>query len=242
MNIFKILIILFLTTFLSSKAFAAKGEATVYKVTITKIEMCDSTSTASSCNGAATVFSGDSGPIDIASTTAGESAAGLGNLSGAKIGETYSYVQVTMKRAMTVKGSAKDGAGTTCVTAEDGTNALAAEGAASSATPAEVTLFAAFVGDASDGLPLNMNSVDDATGSGPDPAGTIANAHDFFQYRNELTAPITLKAGSLPSVKIAFGTSQAVEAVGNMGDCTQNIAAQVGFIAAEPDITITITN
>ena len=72
MNIFKILIILFLTTFLSSKAFAAKGEATVYKVTITKIEMCDSTSTASSCNGAATVFSGDSGPIDIASTTAGE--------------------------------------------------------------------------------------------------------------------------------------------------------------------------
>jgi hypothetical protein len=29
------------------------------------------------------------------------------------------------------------------------------------------------------------------------------------------------------------------EVVGNMGNCTQNIAAQVGFIAGEPDVSIT---
>jgi hypothetical protein len=30
-----------------------------------------------------------------------------------------------------------------------------------------------------------------------------------------------------------------IEVVGNMGNCTQNIAAQVGFIAGEPDVSIT---
>ena len=70
---------------------------------------------------------------------------------------------------------------------------------------------------------------------------TAANADDseFFQYREKLDTTLTLKAGIIPTVKIAFGTSTALEALGNMGNCTQNIAAQVGFIAGEPDVSIT---
>ena len=206
---------------------------------MTKLEMCDSTSTDSACNNPVTIGTGESSPIDIASTNAGAAAASYGNLGLGKFGTTYTYFQITMKRAFTVKGSAKDGAGTTCITAEDGDSSTAAEGAANGGTPAEVTLYAGFVGDSGDGLTLRMNSVADANGGTPAVAGTIADNSEFFQYREKLDTTLTLKAGVIPTVKIAFGTATALEAVGNMGNCTQNIAAQVGFIAGEPDVSIT---
>ena len=97
-------------------AVAGTGAATEYKITIYKIELCDSTSTASACNGAITVYDGNSGAIDIANTTAGAAAASLGNAGVAKFGTSYTYLQITMGRAYTVKGSAEDSAGNTCYT------------------------------------------------------------------------------------------------------------------------------
>ena len=68
-------------------------------------------------------------------------------------------------------------------------------------------------------------------------------------YRDQSRVPATSGAidammalellKSHPRSNGKFGTSQALEAVGNMGNCAQNAAAKVGFIAAEPDITIT---
>ena len=239
MKYLKIILTSFLLSLIVTNTYAAKGAATVYKITMTKLEMCDSTSTDSLCNNPVTIGTGTSPVIDIASTTAGASAASYGNLGLGKFGTTYTYFQITMKRAMTLKGTAKDGAGTTCITAEDGDSSTAAEGAANGGTPAEVTLYAGFVGDSGDGLTLRMNSVADANGGTPAVAGTIVDNSEFFQYRIILDTPLTLKAGVIPTVKISFGTATALEAVGNMGDCTANIAAQVGFIAAEPDISIT---
>ena len=95
---------------------AGTGEATEYKINIFKIELCDSSSTASVCNGAVTIFDGNSGDIDIANTTAGAAAASLGNANAAKFGIAYTYLQITMGRDFTVKGSAADGSGTTCYT------------------------------------------------------------------------------------------------------------------------------
>ena len=71
----------FLITFIFSiifygNAFAGTGAATEYKITIYKIKLCDSTSTASVCNGAVTIYDGNSGAIDIANTSAGAAAAG----------------------------------------------------------------------------------------------------------------------------------------------------------------------
>ena len=238
MKYLKIILVSFFLSLIVTNTYAAKGAATVYKITMTKLEMCDSTSTDSSCNNPVTIGTGTSPVIDIASTTAGVSAASYGNLGLGKFGTTYTYFQITMKRAMTLKGTADDGAGTTCITAADGDSSTAAQGAASSGTPAEVTLYAGFVGDSGDGLTLRMNSVVDANGGTPAVAGTVDDT-EFFQYRQILDTPLTLKAGVVPTVKIAFGTATALEAVGNMGNCTQNIAAQVGFIAGEPDVSIT---
>ena len=76
MNKIKIYIITFIFSIICfGNAVAGTGAATEYKITIYKIELCDSTSTASACNGAITVYDGNSGAIDIANTSAGAAAA-----------------------------------------------------------------------------------------------------------------------------------------------------------------------
>ena len=94
-----IFIILFILTFFNTKSFAIEAEATSYEITITRIEICDSTSTDASCNNPIVLYSGNSGSIDIASTSAGEAAASLGDLSKVEFGKTYTYFQITMNRA-----------------------------------------------------------------------------------------------------------------------------------------------
>ena len=76
MNKIKTLLITFIFSIIFyGNAVAATGAASEYKITIYKMELCDSTSTASACNGAVTVYDGNSGAIDIANTTAGAAAA-----------------------------------------------------------------------------------------------------------------------------------------------------------------------
>ena len=53
----------------------------------------------------------------------------------------------------------------------------------------------------------------------------------------------TIKAGQFPTVKIAFGTDNAIGAAGNMaaggaGACTKGSAA-IGLYGAAPEVTIT---
>ncbi len=218
------------------------GPASEYKVTIRQIDLCDSTSTQAVCNNPVTVYSGNSGAIDIANTTAGSAAASLGNISSANFGVSYSFVEIIMNRAFTVKGYASPDAGAaTCYTTsnEAGTAALASDGSQSSGDNASTTLFAAPAGTTtSDGNSTAFNSLTSLTDT--ETAGTITSGDTFFQYRQALSKTFTLKPGNIPSVKIAFGTANAVGASGNMGsDCNTN-AAKVGLYAAEPDITITI--
>ena len=49
-----------------------------------------------------------------------------------------------------------------------------------------------------------------------------------------------MEPGNIPSVTVAFGTSAALGAVGNMGEDCDTANASVGMYAAEPDVTITI--
>ena len=60
MKYLKIILTSFLLSLIVSNAYAAKGAATVFKITMTKLEMCDSTSTDSSCNNPVTIGTGTS--------------------------------------------------------------------------------------------------------------------------------------------------------------------------------------
>ncbi len=219
-------------------AVAGTGAATEYKITIYKIKLCDSTSSASACNGAVTIYDGNSGSIDIANTTAGAAAASLGNASAAKFGTSYTYMEITMGRAFTVKGSAADDSGTTCYTksGEAGAADTLAEGTPTSGSEASTTLYAAMVGtDVGDNL-TGLSSLTDTTGV----AGTIATNDEYFNYRQQLASTFTMKPGNIPSIKVAFGTSAAVGAINDMGDDCDSVGAAKGLYAAEPDVTVTI--
>ena len=215
---------------------AGTGEATEYKINIYKIELCDSTSTASVCNGAVTVFDGNSGDIDIANTTAGAAAASLGNASAATFGTVYTYLQITMGRDFTVKGSAADGSGTTCHTKSNGSAGTLAKGSEDSGDEASATLYAAMVGTSVGDNLTGLQTLTDTTGV----ASTIESNDEFFQYRQELASTFVMEPGNIPSVSIAFGTSAAVGAIDDMGDDCETVDENVGLYAAEPDVTVTI--
>ena len=217
---------------------AGTGEATEYKINIYKIELCDSSSTASVCNGAVTIFDGNSGDIDIANTTAGAAAASLGNASAATFGTAYTYLQITMGRAFTVKGSAADGSGTTCYTksGEAGAAGTLAKGTTTAGSVASTTLYAAMVGSSVGDNLTGLSSLTDTTGV----ASTIASDDEYFQYRQELSSTFTMVQGNIPSITVAFGTDNAVGANDDMGDACETVGAAKGLYAAEPDVTVTI--
>ena len=232
------LITVLFTFIFYGNAVAATGAATEYKVTIYKIELCDSSSTASACNNAVTIFDGNSGAIDIANTTAGVAAASLGNASAAKFGTSYTYLQITMGRDFTVKGSAADGSGTTCYTksGEAGAAGTLAKGTTTAGSVASTTLYAAMVGTSVGDNLTGLSSLTDTTGV----AGTIASDDEYFQYRQKLATTFTMVQGDIPSVTVAFGTSAAVGAIDDMGDACETVGAAKGLYAAEPDVTVTI--
>ena len=87
--LFKLLIILSLISFNSISAYAAsaRGLATTYKLTITKMELCEKGSTAASCLNPITVsLPGIGTLLDIAAVTAGETAGTIGNFGLATAG------------------------------------------------------------------------------------------------------------------------------------------------------------
>ena len=100
MELFKInfLILFFISSFFTI-ANAGEGPAFAYKIKMHKIEICDSTSTATACNGAVTIWDGGaagSAYINIADTNAGATAASMGNIMLAEIGVEYTYFQITL--------------------------------------------------------------------------------------------------------------------------------------------------
>ena len=219
-------------------AVAGTGAATEYKITIYKMELCDSTSTASACNNPVTVFDGNSGTIDIANTTAGSAAASLGNVGLAKFGTSYTYLQITMSRAYTVSGSAADSAGNTCYTIASQTGAADSnsKGTATAGSVASTTLYAAMVGTSVGDNLTGLSSLTDTTGV----ASTIASNDEYFQYRQQLASTFIMVPGNIPSVEVAFGTTNAVGAIDDMGDACETVGAAKGLYAAEPDVTVTI--
>ena len=246
MKSFKIifLALFFFSSFLKI-ANAGTGPATVYKIWLYKIEFCDSTSTATSCNSPKSVYDdtagAGSGWIDIANTDAGAAAMALGSLALLEFGAEYTYVQLTMSRQMRVSGYAADGSGTTCYTVANGANNSPAVGGASSSEQTEVTLYAAY--DA------NGANLDDQLDGLPTLGGTpllkdVNNGDDYVRWREKFDTSFVLKAGKIPTFKIAFGFDNATGAVGNMedGDGCDNSSgtagSAIGMYADAPDVTI----
>ncbi|MDC0054823.1 hypothetical protein OAJ09_02755, partial [Candidatus Pelagibacter sp.] len=204
-----ILSVLFLV-FLSNKAFAVSttGEASVYKITMTYLQLCETGSTTASCLNPLTVGSGDSGLINIADTSAGVAAASYGDFSKVAFGKSYSHYQVTMKRAVTIKGSVSDGTNTCYTVSNSGDISKNVVGSETSSDEAEITAYMAMT---ISGLGDEINSISAGDGTGTaQAAGTVDDDDEYFQYRGAFTKKIILEPGKIPTLKLAFGTSSAL--------------------------------
>jgi len=234
-----ILSVLFLV-FLSSKTFAVSttGAASVYKITMTYLQLCETGSTTANCLNPLTVGSGDSGLINIADTAAGVAAASYGDFTKVPFGKTYSHYQVTMKRAVTIKGSVSDGSQTCYTVSNSGDISKNVVGSTSSGDEAEITAYMAMT---ISGLGDEINSISAGDGTGTaQAAGTVDDDDEYFQYRGAFTKSITLKKGKIPTLKLAFGTSSALAYEGSDGGCAAAIAQNQGLYGGKPDVTATV--
>ena len=105
----KIFLILFSILFLlvSKNAFAAKGKAAVYKVTMNEAALCTGNSSGTTCDGKVTIGTGDK-EIDIAAVNAGAVAGTYGNAALLPLGVTYTHMWIKISRKFILKSDDDD--------------------------------------------------------------------------------------------------------------------------------------
>ena len=245
----KLLYTFLITLLFNNYAYSASGDATEYKLTIYKIELCETGSTVANCLNPITLFEGDSGTIDIANTASGAQAAALGNPGQATLGTTYTVTQVTMDRAITVAGYVATGQNSCSTVASNGsTKALNGLGDhATGGTPdAPVTgiYYAGAAGATDLGVDDAWNAVSAAGTVDTDDDDNSAN-YQRLQWRNTLTNSVTIMLGKTPTIKIAFepaGTIGFTGTIATATDCTNAANTSSGLFVKNPKVTITITN
>jgi len=245
----KLLYTFLITLLFNNYAYSASGDATEYKLTIYKIELCETGSTVANCLSPITLFEGDSGTIDIANTTSGAQAAALGNPGQATLGKTYTVTQVTMNREITVKGYVATGNDSCSTVAANGStkakNGLGdhADGGTPDAPVAGI-YYAGEAGEANLNVGDAWNAVS-ATGTVDSRDDNNSADYQRLQWRNTLTNSVTIMLGRTPTVKIAFDPSGTIGFAGNIATaalCTNAANATTGLFVKNPKITITITN
>ena len=247
---FKLLIILLLLTNVNTANSRELGEATEYKMTIHKLELCAAGSTIGAVGGnwncvdSADVSGGSIGTaIDIGSAAigVGEAATTLGNFGKVKLGVKYTHIITTLSREFQITGLTRDvntGA-ISCVTDGDGalttkTDDSVGSGASkASGTPVSSKLFV----PAMTGQLASIRSVSDVAGSNPQVNGTIIVSHEFFQTIGSIGSYV-LKPGQIPTVTMAFGTQSAL-AARNQSACADS-DGDAEMQAAEPVAILTL--
>ena len=224
---------LFLMLTFISLSHAATGLATEYKITMTKLELCETGSTTANCLNPITISPGTtSGQVDIASASPGQSAGSYGNIAKAKIGTNYTYMQITMSRQFQITGVAGS-----CATkaGETGSKTADAKGLTGGADVAgSSTLYVP------DGSSYNdhMNGSVDSLGASVSNDGVIGTSDEYFQYRKIISGGgLRVKAGDFPTVKVAFDVSEAVGDTSNGSGCGGNV-----MYANEPGMTISFVD
>ena len=244
----KLLLVLFIA---SSNAATVKGAASVYKVTMKKVELCTASTGVTVCTGAVVIGEGAK-VVDIASVDAGAVAGSYGNAALMPLGVTYTHMRVTIDRKFIIKtSSAIDTTGDNadaCVT-QAATDTLYGSTEAARKYTHAITL-------ANDGTAAEMstylqndsylvctNATCSSTAAGTNDYSsptyaTYMEGHDADTGTEhimifKLTSPYTVSMQP-PTVDISFGTQEAI------GATDPNSGSRCMMIAFEPVCTITI--
>jgi hypothetical protein len=216
-------------SFLPVRSIAGTGDVVEYTVTMTKVELCSDINCSKSMQ-----LSGSTFEADVAS---GAKGAGVGSMPLAfapTIGETFSYIAITMNRAFTVAGECNSGA-STCGTATAGGLYKTSTGQ----TNNNNTSITMYIADASAtgnnldiGLPANWGALDFAqalTWVGGDESNAT-QARVVFA----LPKPYTVSS-SPPVIKITINTKNTVAQVTGVACGTAN-----GLMIKDPDFQFSI--
>ena len=241
----KLLLVLFI-----ANSYAATGAATVYKVTMKKVELCTASTGYDNCEGSVTIGEGDK-VIDIAAVDAAAVAGTYGKTTLLPLGVTYTHLRVTIDRGFVIKSAAID-AGTNATT-DDCKTIATIDGmyvtdeatdkythvvvVAESGTNAEQNLYMpsdnyyrcenATCGSGTDNQ--DMTYAADSSASQEQHAEGDSTSDHMLTYL--LTTPYTVSLIP-PILDISFGTLEAVGAY-NVGNLCQ-------LWAQEPVVTITL--
>ncbi len=225
----------FIILFFSQSVFGGTGLATVYKITMTKIELCENATiineTSYTTSGCITVGTGNL-TVDIASAAAGADIAKFADTTGLPIGKTYRWAQPTLSRTFSIKGSA------VITKISDSSNAMCATNSSNSfgsrekyhtmiagtidGTPSEVTMYTPSQNSGETVLCFNADCSSASTGGNlsfdlPNTTSTYGHAidvpgtsEDTFKMIYQLTTPYTVGKAA-PKISILFGTSTGLE-------------------------------
>ena len=202
-------IIMVLLVLVSTHAFSATSTPSVYKTTVTKVELCSS----SACSDPIVLGSG-SKEFDIASVSAQADVGTYLNDFTVTLGRTYTHVRSTINATMTTKGTV-DVSGTTCNTVASPTVAAASATAtaktAPSGTLAEMDWIVPNVNGGGDYEDLtqryNANGISKTDGA------------STFTFTVAIVSPYTPKATDSPKVSIKFDVADTLEATTSGGAC-----------------------
>ena len=230
---------------------AVDGGASVYKVTMRKVELCTGSTSVSDCQNAVVLGSGDR-VVDIAASSAGAVAASYGDPALLPLGETYTHMRVTIDRKFTIKNSSAIAAGATAtacntIATTDGSydTDIATDKythipvVANNGTAAEMDVYLVNdeftqcnLANCTNVTPSQDMTYPQGTGSSTyqtQHASNSTSADHVLVYK--LSTPYTVALIS-PTIDISFGTSAAIAAYEVNGLCQ--------FRANEPVVTLTV--
>ena len=207
---------------------AVTDTPSVYKITLKKVEICESGSSDTSCSNGVVIGEG-SKEIDIASVTAGVAAGTFGSAAKILSGKTYTYMQVIISRIIKIKGTGTTWkADNTCYTNLSDTSSSTTRpglGTATAGNLAEQSVYIPHSGtwtmNGGGTTTITMTNVVSghlSTTNTTQSAGTVDSGDDQIKYRMKLTSPFTAGIDKFPTIKIAFDVANAAYFINGGGD------------------------
>ena len=212
---YKLNIYIFLLSFVfCTSLFAATATPSSYKPTVTKVELC----TSSSCSDPV-VLGTTTKEFDIASASIGADVGTYLSDFTITLGKTYTHMRSTISSTFKVTGTVTVGSATCNTVASPSvasTATLAAKNA-KSGTLAEMTIL---IPDANGGGDYsNLTSTFSSKGiSKTDGAST-------FTFTVALSVPYTPKSTDVPTIRMSFDVADTLEATESGGTCTMYLTS-----------------
>ena len=252
----KIFLILFSILFLlvSKNAFAAKGKAAVYKVTMNQVKLCTGNSSGTTCDGGVTIGSGDK-QIDIAAVDAGAVAGTYGDAALLPLGVTYTHMWIKISRKFILKSDDDDQVltddGDVCRTTATADSHYATDEATDKYTHKRAQTEGTGVTTAEGNYYLINHGTDGATicagniscgSTSTTTTGTTCSScvamktdldsdDDYHELIYSLENPYTVSLIS-PTITMSFGTSEALSA--------SDVGSLCNIWAEEPVFTVSV--